>query len=49
MKANPDEFQVLAVGEKTHDKRPTFSIGEAKIEYERTVKLLSVEIDSFKI
>ena len=28
MKANPDKFQALAVGEKTHAERPTFKIGE---------------------
>ena len=39
------KFQVLAVGEKTCDKMPTFKIGEAEIECERTVKLLGVEID----
>lgn len=47
MKANPDKFQVLAVGMKTHDKMPSFKIGEAEIGCERTVKLLGVEIDYF--
>ena len=45
MKANPDKFQALAIGEKTHAERPTFKIGEANIECERTVKRLGVEID----
>ena len=44
MKASLDKFQVLAVGEKTHDKMPTFKTGEAEIRCERTVKLLGVEI-----
>ena len=43
MKASLDKFQVLAVGEKTHDKMPTFKTGEAEIRCERTVKLLGVE------
>ena len=45
MKANPDKFQVLAFGEKTHDKMPIFKIGEVEIGCERTVKLLGVGID----
>ena len=46
MKANPDKFQALAVGEKTSALKPLFRIGEAEIECEETVKLLGVEIDS---
>ena len=45
MKANPDKFQALAVGERTHKERPIFRIGDAQIECEKTVKLLGVEID----
>jgi hypothetical protein len=26
MQANPDKFQVLAVGKKTYEKRPTINI-----------------------
>ena len=44
MKANPDKFQALAVGERTHNERPIFRIGDAQIECEKTVKLLGVEI-----
>ena len=46
MKANPDKFQALAVGEKTFALKPKFKIGEAEVECEETVKLLGVEIDS---
>ena len=46
MKANPDKFQALAVGEKTSALKPVFKIGEAEVECEETVKLLGVEIDS---
>ena len=45
MKANPDKFQAVAVGERTHDERPTFKIGEAEIGCAETVKLLGVDID----
>ena len=43
MKANPDKFQALAVGER--DRKPIFRIGEAQIECETTVKLLGIETD----
>ena len=46
MKANPDKFQALAVGEKISALKPVFKIGEAEVECEETVKLLGVEIDS---
>ena len=45
MKANPDKFQALTVGESTFEKKPIFRIGEAQIEFETTVKILGVEID----
>ena len=45
MKANPDKFQAVAVGERTHNEGPTFRIGEAEIECDETVKLLGVDID----
>ena len=47
MKANPDEFQALAVGEKTFALKPVLKIGEAEIECEESVKLLGVEIDYY--
>ena len=43
MKANPDKFQALAVGESTFEKKPIFRIGEAQIGCETTVKLLGVD------
>ena len=45
MKANPDKFQAVAVGERAHGERPTFKIGEAEIGCDETVKLLGVDID----
>ena len=45
MKANPDKFQAVAVGERKHNEGPTFRIGEAEIGCDETVKLLGVDID----
>ena len=45
MKANPEKFQAVAVGERTHSEWPTFKIEEAEIECDETVKLLGVDID----
>ena len=43
MQANPDKFQVLAVGKKTYEKRPT--IQNFELTCEDSVKLLGIEID----
>ena len=45
MQANPDKFQALAVGNKTHDKTPVFSIDNANITCDDVVKLLGIDID----
>ena len=45
MQANPDKFQALAVGERTQDKIPAFSISNIDIKCDETVKLLGVDID----
>ena len=45
MQANPDKFQVLAVGKKTYVKRPTISIQNFELTCEDSVKLLGLEID----
>ena len=45
MQANPDKFQALAVGKRTHDKQPVFSIQGINISCEETVKLLGIDID----
>ena len=45
MKANPDKFQAIAIGKRTHDKNPVFNIGSVSIPCEETVKLLGIEID----
>ena len=48
MQANPDKVQAIAVGKKTYDKKPVFSIGDANISCDDVVKLLGVDID-FKL
>jgi hypothetical protein len=40
MQANPDKFQVLAVGKKTYEKRPTINIQNFELTCEDSVKLL---------
>lgn len=45
MQANPDKFQVLAIGKKTHEKNPSIHIQTADLSCEATVKLLGVDID----
>jgi len=45
MKANPDKFQALAIGKKTHDKNIVFNLNNNKIKCEDEVKLLGVTID----
>ena len=48
MKANPENFQAIAVGKKTHDKNLKFNLEGIEIECETEVKLLGVTID-FKL
>jgi hypothetical protein len=45
MQANPDKFQVLAVGKKTYDKNPSIHIQNSDLTCEKTVRLLGIEID----
>jgi hypothetical protein len=45
MQANPDKFQAIAVGRKTHDKKPEFNIGQTKLSCDDVVKLLGIDID----
>ena len=48
MKANPENFQAIAVGKKTKDKKFTFNLDENQIKCETEVKLLGVAI-AFKL
>ena len=45
MQANPDTFQVLAVGKKTFDKNMKICIQNSTLSCEETVKLLGMAID----
>ena len=45
MQANPSKFQAIAVGSKTFNKHPVFTINTANIICEETVKLLGIHID----
>ena len=45
MQANPDKFQVLAVGKKTFDKNMKICIQNSTLSCEEKVKLLGIEID----
>ena len=45
MQANPDKFQAIAVGNKTHAKTPVFKIDPAEITCDEVVKLLGIDID----
>ena len=44
MQANPDKFQVLAVGKKTFNKNPSICIQNSSLSCESTVKLLGIDI-----
>ena len=45
MQANPENFQALAVGKKTHEKQPVFKIGNIDIKCNESVIFLGVDID----
>ena len=45
MQANPDNFQAIAVGKKTHDKKPMIKLIVPQVICEDEVKLLDVDID----
>ena len=45
MQANPDKFQVIAVGKRTFVKNPSEQIQQNILSCEETVKLLGIDID----
>jgi hypothetical protein len=45
MQANPNKFQVLAVGKKTYEKHPTINIQNFELTCEDSARLLGIEID----
>ena len=45
MQANPDKFQAISIGRKTHEKNLSFMLQGNKIDCEDEVKLLGVTFD----
>ena len=42
---NPNKFQAITVGKRTHEKSPTFNFGSINITRDGVVKLLCIDID----
>ena len=45
MKANPDKFEAICIGRKTHDNIESFQIGQTNIKCDDRVTLLGINID----
>ena len=45
MQANPDKFQAIALGKKSHETLTEFNIDNNNIKCEDSVKLLGINID----
>ena len=45
MKANPDKFQAICIGQKTHDNIDSFQIGQTTIKCDDNATLLGINID----
>ena len=45
MQANPNKFQAIAAGKRTHEKSPSFKFGSIDIKCDEVVKLLGIDID----
>ena len=45
MKANPDKFQAICIGQKTHDAISSFQLNDTIIKCDDNVTLLGVNID----
>ena len=45
MQANPEKFQAIGVGKRTHDMNLTIKVSDTKINCEDVMKLLDVDID----
>jgi hypothetical protein len=48
MQANPDKFQAISIGNKTHKQNIVFDLNGSKINCDDEVKLLGIAID-FKL
>ena len=45
MQANPDKFQAICLGRKTHEIVTSFNINDTAIKCEDNVTLLGIDID----
>ncbi len=45
MQANPDKFQAISIGKKSHEELKSFNIANNTILCEDSVKLLGIELD----
>jgi hypothetical protein len=45
MQANPEKFQAISLGQKTHDKNIIFNLNGISIVCDDEVKLLGITID----
>ena len=45
MQANPDKFQTISVGKKTHSTLTSIKLADVDIPCEENVKLLGVELE----
>ena len=45
MKANPDKFQAICIGQKSHDVISSFKLNDTIIKCDDNVTLLGVNID----
>ena len=45
MQANPNKFQTIAAGKRTHEKSTSFKFGSIDIKCDEVVKLLGIDID----
>ena len=45
MQANPNKFQAIAAGKRTHEKSPFFKFGSIDIKCDEVAKLLGIDTD----
>ena len=45
MKANPDKFQAICIGKKSHDNTDSFQVGQTKIKCDDNATLLGINLD----
>ena len=45
MKANPDKFQAICIGKKSHDNIDSFQVGQTNIKCDDNLTLLGINLD----